>query len=713
MKHGLNVGAAGCLSVLSVCATAQPETKPSQIVRRAPTAPTIDGKLDDEVWKEAAALDSFVQVDPNEGAAPTEPTEVRVLFDDDNLYIGIRCFDSQPEQIRASEMRRDGPRNTDDHVIVVIDPFGSQRDGYLFAAGPAGLKIDALIEGGQWRIAWDGIWQNKVSIDGEGWVAEMAIPYKTLSFDPARTEWSINVQRVLRRNNETTRWSGAQREIDIANLAGAGTIEGFEGNLHQGMGLTLKPFGVLTSEIDDGWPELDAGLDVFYKITPEITAAVTINTDFAEAEVDQRRVNLSRFPLFFEEKRDFFLEEAGVFEFGNIRQSPRPFFSRRIGIVAGEEKSILAGARITGRSGDVRFGLMNVVMKDDDELGTKNLTVGRAIINVLDESSVGVIATNGNPGERGENSLIGGDFSYVNSSFMGDASLRAGVFAQGTRDDPAGGNEEFGYTVGGRAEFQTDDWNLFGFVAHVDDEFRPALGFVSRPGEREHIARATRTFRPEHEHIRTVSFTTGGDLYTDEGDTVNTISASILSSTLNTNDQNYVTADFRFDRDRLTDTFEISDGVVLPVDTYHTLYGTLDAGTDPSQTLAADAGVRFGEFYSGTRYDYMAELNFRPNSRFSGSAEFIYQDINLPEGDFEVEILRTRGTVQFSPDLTLDAIVQWDSVSDQAGLNTRLRWEPWPGQEIYVVYNESYDADDSFNSTAREAILKFGATIRF
>jgi hypothetical protein len=713
MIRVLNFGVALCFCATSVCASGQPETKPRLTIVRTSTAPTIDGKLDDVVWNDAPFLGDFVQVDPNEGTEPTEPTEIRLLFDDDNLYIGIRCFDSKPVQIRASEMRRDGPRNTDDHVIVVIDPFGSQRDGYLFAAGPAGLKMDALIEGGNWRDAWDGLWTSKAAIDSEGWTAEMAIPYKSLSFDPDRSEWSINVQRMLRRINETSRWSGAQREIGIADLAGAGTIEGFEGDLNQGMGLTIKPFGVLTSEIDDGWPELDAGLDIFYKITPEITAAVTINTDFAEAEVDQRRVNLSRFPLFFGEKRDFFLEEAGVFEFGNVRQSPRPFFSRRIGIVGGEEKSILAGARVTGRSGDVRFGVMNVVMKDDDELGTKNLTVGRALVNVLDESTVGVIATNGNPGARGENSLVGGDFSYVNSSFMGDANFRAGLWAQGTRDDPSDNGETYGYAVGGRAQFQTDDWNIFSFVAHVDERYRPALGFVSRPGEREHIARITRTFRPEHKHIRTIDLSTGGDLFTDSSDSVNTIDASLLGVTVVTNSQNYANVDFRFDRDRLQNTFEISDGVMIPVDTYHTFFGTLDAGTDPSQVIAAEVGLRAGEFYTGTRYDYMAEVSLRPNSRFSGSAELIYQDINLPEGDFEVEILRTRGTVQFSPDLTLDTIVQWDSVSDQAGLNTRLRWEPWPGQEIYIVYNESYDADDSFNSTQREAILKFGATIRF
>ncbi|HBU41848.1 MAG TPA: hypothetical protein DEB57_03075, partial [Microbacterium sp.] len=512
---------------------------------------------------------------------------------------------------------------------------------------------------------------------------------------------------------EVTRWAGARRELGVEDLGGAGILEGFTGDMHQGLGLTIKPFGVLTSELDDGWPDFDAGLDVFYRITPEITAAITINTDFAEAEVDQRRVNLSRFPLFFEEKRDFFLEEAGVFEFGGIRQSPRPFFSRRIGIVNGQEKGILAGARITGRTGDVRFGVLNVQMEDDDELGSKNLSVGRAIVDVLDESYVGVIATNGNPSAKGDNQLIGADFGYVNTRFMGDTNLRAGVFAQATRDDPDAGEERFGYVVGGRAQITTEDWSIFGFVSQVDERYRPALGFVSRPGEREHIATVTRTFRPEWEGVRAVDVTTGGEFYTDLHDTVNTLEVTLIGASIETDSGDYAQADFILERDKLREPFEISDGVVIGEDSYHWLLLDMSAGTDSSQPISGEVGLRLGEFYDGTRSDYTATLAVRPNTRFQGSIEGIHQDINLPEGDFEVDIVRARGTVQFSPDLALDTIVQWDSVSDITGMNTRLRWEPSPGQEIYVVYNESYDTDENFTSLEREAILKFGATIRF
>lgn len=692
---------------------AQPEPRPKLGIVRTEQAPEIDGRLTDEVWHTAPVLSGFTQVDPSQGAPATEPTEVRVLFDDDNLYLGIRCFDSEPARIRASEMRRDGPTNVDDSVTIVLDPFMALRDGYQFTVGPAGLKGDALIEGGQVRDAWDGIWYARTSIDGEGWVAEIAIPYKTINFDPDRASWALNVQRVLRRLNETTRWSGARRELGIADLGGAGTIEGFSGELNQGRGLTFKPFGVLTSEIDDGSPDFDAGFDLFYKITPETTFAVTYNTDFAEAEVDQRRVNLSRFPLFFPEKRDFFLEDAGVFEFGNIRQSPRPYFSRRIGLVNGEEQPILVGARVTGRADNLRFGLLDVQMEDDDELGSKNLAVARAIVNVLDESSVGFIATNGNPGERGENTLVGADASYVNSQFMGDANFRAGIWAQATRDDPDAGEETYGYAVGGRSEIQTEHWNLFAFVAHVDERYRPALGFVSRPGEREHILTATRTFRPEKSAFRTIDVGAGGDVYTNRGSTVNTIDVSLINATAQTDARDFLSADLRFERDKLREAFEITDGVVIPVDTYHWVYGELGAGTDPSQVLAAQGSVRFGGFYEGTRYDYQGEVSLRPNARFSGSAEYIYQDVNLPEGDFDVDIVRTRATLQFSPEMALDTIVQWDSVSEIVGLNSRLRWEPRPGQEIFLVYNEGYDADEDFTSVDREAILKVGATIRF
>lgn len=682
-------------------------------IHRTEVPIVIDGRMSEAAWRDAPALGDFTQVDPEPGAAPSEPTDVRVLHDDDSLYLFVRCHDSEPGRIAATEMRRDGPTDTDDFVSIVLDTYQTQRSGYLFTLGPAGLRGDALLEGNFTRDAWDGIWDSASRVDGEGWAVEVAIPFKSLAFDPRRGSWSLNVERTLRRLNEVSRWSGAKRELEITDLGGSGTLEGFTGTLDQGHGLTLKPFVVLSSEIDDGLPEFDAGLDLFYRVTPEVTAALTVNTDFAEAEVDERRVNLTRFPLFFEEKRDFFLEEAGVFEFGGIRQSPRPFFSRRIGIVGGQEKGILAGGRLTGRVGRTRFGLINVQMEDDDELGSKNLSVARAVVDVLEESSVGFIATNGNPGERGENQLAGADFQYVDSDFLGDSILRAGLSVQGTRDDPDAGEERLGYAVGGRAQYQSDRWNLFGFVSQVDDRYRPALGFVSRPGEREHIARATRTLRPEWPGIRTVEIASGVEFFTTLRDTVNTLEYTILSGEITTDARDFVLAEALFERDRITGPFEISEGVVIPVDSYGWFYANLRAGTDPSKPVAAEAGVRAGGFYEGTRTDYTAEVSLRPGPRFQGSLEGERRDIDLPEGDFTVDILRARGTLQFSPELTLDTIVQWDSVSDLAGLNARLRWEPVPGQEIFLVYNESYDADESFTSEDREAILKLGVSLRF
>lgn len=682
-------------------------------IHRTESPIEIDGRMSEAAWRDAPLLGEFTQVDPVPGAPPTEPTDVRVLHDDDYLYLFVRCNDSQPGRIVATEMRRDGPTDTDDFDSIVLDTYQTQRSGYLFTLGAAGLRGDALIEGSFVRDGWDGIWLSAARVDDEGWAVEVAIPFKTLAFDPRRGSWSLNVERTQRRLNEVSRWSGAKRELEITDLGGSGTLGGFTGTLDQGHGLTLKPFVVLSSEIDDGLPELDAGLDLFYRVTPEVTAALTVNTDFAEAEVDERRVNLTRFPLFFEEKRDFFLEEAGVFEFGGIRQSPRPFFSRRIGIVGGQEKGILAGGRLTGRVGRTRFGLINVQMEDDDELGSKNLSVARAVVDVLEESSVGFIATNGNPGARGENQLAGADFQYVDSDFLGDSILRAGLFAQGTRDDPDAGEEQNGYAVGGRLQYQSDEWNLFGFVSQVDERYRPALGFVSRPGEREHIARATRTFRPSWSGVREVDLTTGGEFYTDLYDTVNTAEITLIGAQLLANDRSFVSLDVLFERDRVPEPFEISEGVVIAEDSYGWFFATMNAGTDPSRPVAAEAGIRAGEFYEGTRTDYTAEVSLRPGPRFQGSLEGEHRDINLPEGDFTVDILRARGTLQFSPELTLDTIVQWDSVSDLAGLNARLRWEPVPGQEVYVVYNESYDAEERFTSEEREAILKLGVTIRF
>lgn len=687
-------------------------------IQRTPTPPRIDGDLSDDVWQRAPVLDTFTQVDPVEGAAPTERTEVRVLYDDDNLYVAFRCFDSAPGEIRATVMARDADLGPDDRVAFTIDPFLDRRNGFYFLIGAAGAKQDAIIEGGRARFDWDGLWEGKASVDAGGWAAEFAIPFKTVGFDPESDAWGFNASRGIRRTNESLRWASPVRNAGVTNMATAGTLAGFDGETDQGLGLTFKPFVVVQTDLDEGAVDPDVGFDLFYRLTPKVTAAVTFNTDFADTEVDERRVNLTRFPLFFPEKRDFFLEDAGVFEFGGINQSPRPFFSRRIGIVGGTERGILAGTRVTGRHENLRFGVLNVQMENDDELGEKNLTVARLTADILEESRAGVIFTNGLPGERGQNQLVGVDGTYRTSSFMGDNTLEVGGFIQVARDAPASGLERTDAVVGGRLSLAADPWSANLFFSQVGPDFDPGLGFVERPGTREHVGSLSYTFRPNTDLVRSVSVRTGATLFTDLSSTVDTLDWDLFQVTATSPGGASGSVRVFYLVDNLNEDFSIIDNLVIPADTYEDLGFGVNGGTDSSRLVSVGARYTLRPFFGGHRADYQGSITLRPNRFVRAFTELVFTDAEVVttggREDFDVLISRSTLRLQFSPELTWDTTAQYDNASDSAGLNTRLRWEPLPRQELFVVYDEGFDVDgQEFRSSGQTAAVKLGLTFRF
>lgn len=682
---------------------------------RAAEPPLIDGVLDDPAWADAPLIDAFTQIDPVNGAAPTERTEVRLTYDADNLYLGIRCFDSEPGHIVAHSMARDADQASDDRVTFTIDTFRDERNGYVFVVSAAGGKRDGLIEGSRVRWDWDGLWDARTRIDEQGWTAEIAIPTRTLSFDPHGSVWGFNIDRFIKRKSELVRWAAASRDTGVTRMADAGEITDLAG-LKQGLGLTVKPFftGRLDLKTDD--LKFEPGVDIFYKIDPSTTAAMTVNTDFAEAEVDDRRVNLTRFPLFFPEKRAFFLEDSGIFEFGGVNQSPRPFFSRRIGIVRGEEKDILVGMRLTGRRGGLRFGVLDVQMKDDDDLGEKNLGVLRFKQDVGEQGSIGLIATNGAPGNRGRNQLVGLDAGLLDTEALG-GRISADAWIMATHDDPTGApaDNKDPFAIGGRINYNADPWSFFVFADHVGHDFRPGLGFVQRPGRREFDARLAYTWRPEtHDWIRAVSVSAFGSAYTTFANDVESAELEIPTVTLTTNSADSVFVGGLTEREVLEDPFEIVDGVTIPTGAHDNAGWHAGFATSDARWLALEGEYANRGFYDGVRRDLSGSLVLRPNASLSLAGEYVLNKVELSAGDFTVRTARTRATIQFSPELAWDTTLQWDNQSDQAGLNSRVRYEFRPGQEIYVVYNEGFSVlDDEFESLSRELTLKLGLTFRF
>lgn len=683
---------------------------------RADKPPTIDGVLDDPAWEAAPMIDAFTQVDPLVGAPPSEPTEVRILFDDDAIYFAIRCLDREPGRVVATQMKRDDSLDADDHVVIVLDTFDDDRTGYMFQIGAAGGRLDAIIHsGGSTNADWDGLWDGRARVNDEGWAAEVAIPFKTLSFDPRSTRWGFNVQRTIARRQEVVRWAGARREIEVTRVADAGQITGLSG-MRQGHGLTVKPFLTATLDADSGDLDLKPGLDLFYRVTPSASLALTLNTDFAETEVDERRVNLTRFPLFFPEKRDFFLEDAGIFEFGGIRQSPRPFHSRRIGIVGGEQKDILAGVRFTGRHGRLGFGLLDVQMKDDETLGAKNLAAARATWDVLDESTLGLIVTNGDPGERGNNTLLGADFNYRLSDAPFGGSFSASLWAMGTRSDPSGRDVDSSdaTAVGGRFAYDAEPWEISLFAARIGEDFDPALGFVSATGRLEYDPGVTYTWRPESSWVRAVDFDFMARAMLHLDHEIDSVEASLPEIGIEFESGDQLDLALTWTSERLTEPFEVIDDIELPPGTYDNWGGGIGFETSTSRPLSAFASLSYQGFYDGTLLEMSGGVEARPSPHFYSRIEYEQSEGDLDQGSFVVRVFRARIAVLFTPDLSWDATFQWDDEDDAAGLNTRLRWEFEPGQELFIVYNEAFDSGDGrLTSSDRQAIVKVGLTWRY
>ena len=694
-----------------------PESHPELEIVRTDQPPVIDGVLDDAVWADAAVIENLRQVEPIEDADPTQPTEIRVLFDENAMYFGIRCYDSDPQAIIATQLRRDGSLDADDRIELVIDPFFDRRNGFFFAINPVGAKVDGLVVNNTQLLRdWDGIWYAKATRDDQGWVAEIAIPYKTISFNPATSRWSFNLQRIVRRDNEKSRWSAPQQNKDLESIADAGVITGIE-NITQGVGIDVKPYVKMAPRHDAAGDsmDLDFGADLFYKLTPSMTLTLTFNTDFAETEVDERLVNLTRFPLFFPEKRDFFLQDEGIFAFGGIRRNPLAFQSRRIGLdSSGQPVAILAGAKLTGRVGPVNIGVLSTYMDSTATVGNKVLTVGRFSVNVLEESTVGMIATIGDPLTNGDNFVSGADFNYRSSTLFGDKVIEghAWLLYSDTSGDPTGvrGDDT---AWGLKLSYPNDRINWIVSATEIGDRFNAALGFVPRAGIREYFGRWRYRWRPTGSWIRTIDSSVRAEVITNLDGDVETRELEIEAVDITSNAGDNLGLEIEFDREVLTTPFEIMPGIVIPPGDYEFTRVRVEAETANSRVVSLRGEVEFGGFFDGDRFDTTLALQFRPSAHFFGSVEWERNDVDLPGGSFIVNIARVRADVLFSTDISWTNFVQWDNTTNELGLNSRVRWIIEPGSEMFFVLNQAFDTNGTFATRGTEFIGKVVWTFRF
>ena len=490
------------LPAFALAQSASADANATKVVRvvRVSTPPLIDGRLDEAVWQQAEVITDFHQIRPGDGAEPSERTEVYLLYDDDALYVGARMYDSEPDRIAAPTARHGEGLGSDDRLVVILDPFNTRRGGYRFETNANGVRHDALYESvSSFESDWTVIWDTAASVFDSGWMAELAIPFKTLPFDPAIDTWGFNFGRGIRRRGEEMAWVSRNRSYNASILRLATGLTGMD----QGRGLDVVPAVFLNRQEafsrSATSSNIEPSLDLFYRLTPSLNASLTINTDFSATEVDDRQVNLTRFSLFFPEKRDFFLNDADLFEFerisgvgneatsGSSENNGRPFFSRRLGLSpSGTAVDLKYGGKLSGRVRRWNLGMLAIRQDAFETVNANTVLVGRVSANVLEESSVGMIVTAGDPNSNRGNALGGVDFRYLNTRMPGGRVLEADAWFQRSDTEGLDGEQSaFGLGIGMP---NNSGWRGSLYVKELQTNFKPALGFISRSNVRDTTA---------------------------------------------------------------------------------------------------------------------------------------------------------------------------------------------------------------------------------
>ncbi|OFW01984.1 MAG: hypothetical protein A3I61_00480 [Acidobacteria bacterium RIFCSPLOWO2_02_FULL_68_18] len=704
---------------------------------------TLDGRFDEPFWTRAVPASNFIQQEPQNGRPATEPTEVRIVFDDESIYLGVTAYDSDPDGWIGWQRRRDEGLGSDDRFQWVIDTFLDGRSGYFFEMNPSGLMADSLIGINGENRQWDGIWNARHRRSEIGWALEIQIPFRTLNFNPNSDTWGINFQRTVRRKNEDSLWMGWARNQGLRRMSNTGLVTGI-GDVTQGRGIDIKPYGVFTSEASPGrgqsamQGDANGGLDLFYNPTPLVRTVFTVNTDFAQTEVDQRQVNLTRYSLFFPERRDFFLDGATFLDFGS--NSDRrgnggfwfgegnnnnsnddlviPFFSRRVGLSAdATPQKIDFGTKVTGQVGAQDVGLLHVRTGQDNGYSSEDFTVARVKRRLLSQSYVGGMYTRRDPRTPGGQArqTAGIDMSLGTSNFRGKDNLEvAAWFLHTTRPDIARGNSAFGLSV----DYPNDRWVAALQATEVQEHFDPAIGFVRRLNYRRYAPMVAFQPRPaSNPVVRQFRFGTTLDLMTDLKNELlmRELDMSVFGVSTHTQDNVFLSVINR--QERLDAPFAISRGITLPVGSEYefTRYRVV-AQTANRRTLAVNGRVEVGDFYSGSRAERQMNLSLRLRPGYFLFLNGQWNNIRLPEGRFTTRLYRVIAETQISPFIALVNNIQYDSQSAVLGWQSRFRWILTPGNDLYVVYTHNWVEQpllDRFATVDRRLASKILYTYRF
>jgi Domain of unknown function (DUF5916)/Carbohydrate family 9 binding domain-like len=701
----------------------------------------VDGRLDEEAYTQVEALTTFIQAEPQQGSPSSERTEAWVLFDDDNLYLACRCWDQHPERMIANEMRRDSPNlRNNDNFAVALDTFHDRRNGFLFTVTPLGAFFDALtIDERTYNSDWNTVWQAKAGRFEGGWIAEIAIPFKSLRYPPGADQtWGINIRRNIRAKNEWTYIVPMRADWGqgaIFRVSAAATLTGLRVP-PSGKNLEIKPYAisrlstdlVTTPRINNQF-ERDAGLDVKYGISKGLTADLTYNTDFAQVEEDEAQVNLTRFNLVFPEKREFFLEGAGTFTFGTTPvttggappppganppaisgDAPAVFYSRRIGLNGARAVPIVAGARLSGKAGAWNIGALTI-QSDNDAAGAvdTNFTVLRIRRDIMRRSTIGGIFT----GRSASISRVGSNQAWgLDASFAFSQNVYLSGFVAQTKTTGRPGRD---YSYRTLFTYTADKYGLTLDRIEAQPNFNPEIGFMRRLDFREHIVNGRFSPRPVKSRFVRRYFYEGS--FTDVVDTSGAQQSRTTTATYRVELQNSDLFSVTYSKnfEYLPAPFAVATGVRIPIGGYD--FRSVLATYNPGQQhrLSGSGSIEIGTFYNGDKKTAASRGRASLTTRLAVEPNISLNWIDLPQKSFTNTVVGERTLYSMTPRMFVTALVQYASSTLSLSANIRFRWEYMPGSELFVVYTEGRDTSIPGTTALqnRGFVVKINKLLRF
>jgi len=669
----------------------------------------IDGRLDEEAYRTIEPISNFIQQEPDEGQPATEKTEAWILFDDVNIYVCARNWDSHPEREVANELRRDnGNILGNENLTFAIDTFHDRRNGYVFQTNALGALRDMAVTDDQQNQAWNGIWHVKAARFENGWTVEVAIPFKSLRYKGSGPQtWGINLRRLVKWKNEFSYLSLVPAALGtggISRMASAATVVGLE-TPAQSKNIELKPYTVASLTTDrvgvspfNNKRQANAGLDFKYGLTRSLIVDATYRTDFAQVEEDVQQVNLTRFSVFFPEKRDFFLEGQGIFDFGGVQAGNSPgdvpllFFSRQIGLSQGQAVPVVGGVRLTGRAGAFSIGALNIQTEDKPEaraLAT-NFSALRLKRNLLRRSNVGVMAT-----RRGPSLGSGADDSYtagVDATMLFFKSINITSYYAMTSTRDARGATITGSSYRGRFDYNADRYGATAEHMLIDADFRPEVGYVRRNDIRRSFGQLRFSPRPRGSRmIRKFTWQGSADYVTDAG--ASELQGRELSGSFRVDFQSSdsVTAEVSREFELLPSRFTIAPGVIVPAGGYTYSTGRISYSMGQQRRVSGRIGASTGSLYEGSKSDvtFSGRWGVMPQLSIEPSATLAWG--SLPYGDFKARLVGSRITVTPSARMQISSLVQFNIDAKTLTSSARLRWEYTGGSDLFVVYSDGRD----------------------